>query len=155
MENKNELENYIINEKIDLDKIVDDYTPYLRTIIQNMVNNNLSEEDKEEDEKIETNKIETIKAKQMIVKMNADAYKRINNNEKYYAEMNSQNFNGEIDYYKVDDRIRNAWVVVITYEDTYGDEIMKRYTEGQYSYFVDCTTGEIIGGHVMDYTYKS
>lgn len=48
MENKNELENYIINEKIDLDKIVDDYTPYLRTIIQNMVNNNLSEEDKEE-----------------------------------------------------------------------------------------------------------
>lgn len=108
-----------------------------------------------EDEKIETNKIETIKAKQMIVKMNVDAYKRINNNEKYYVEMNFQNFNGEIDYYKIDDRIRNAWVVVITYEDTYGDEIMKRYTEGQYSYFVDCTTGEIIGGHVMDYTYKS
>lgn len=48
MENKNELENYVINEKIDLDKIVDDYTSYLRTIIQNMVNNNLSEEDKEE-----------------------------------------------------------------------------------------------------------
>ena len=42
------LENYIFDEKIDLDKIVDDYTPYLRKVVQNMVNNNLSEEDKEE-----------------------------------------------------------------------------------------------------------
>lgn len=42
------LENYIINKNIDLDRIIDDYTPYLRTIIQNMVGNNLNEEDKEE-----------------------------------------------------------------------------------------------------------
>lgn len=42
------LEDYIINKNLDLDKIVDDYTPYVRTIIQNMVSNNLSEEDKEE-----------------------------------------------------------------------------------------------------------
>lgn len=42
------LEDYIINENLDLDKIVDDYTPYVRTIVQNMVSNNLSEEDKEE-----------------------------------------------------------------------------------------------------------
>lgn len=48
MKEKKELENYIINKNIDLDKIVDDYTPYIKTIIQNMVNNNLSEEDKEE-----------------------------------------------------------------------------------------------------------
>lgn len=48
MKEKKELENYIINENIDLDRIVDDYTPYLRKVIQNMVNNNLSEEDKEE-----------------------------------------------------------------------------------------------------------
>lgn len=48
MKEKKELENYIINENIDLDKIVDDYTPYLRTIIQNMVGSNLTEEDKEE-----------------------------------------------------------------------------------------------------------
>lgn len=106
-----------------------------------------------EDEKIETNKIEAIKAKKMVVNMNADAYKRINNKEKYYAEMNYNYPDEDRDHYKIDNRIRNAWVVVITYEDTYGDEIMKRYTEGQYSYFVDCTTGEIIGGHVMDYTY--
>ena len=48
LKEKKELENYIINGNIDLDRIVDDYTPYLRKIIQNMVNNNLSEEDKEE-----------------------------------------------------------------------------------------------------------
>mgnify|MGYP004630953313 CR=1 FL=1 len=48
MKEKKELENYIINKKIDFDKIVDDYTPYLRKIIQNMVGNNLTEEDKEE-----------------------------------------------------------------------------------------------------------
>lgn len=48
MKDKKEQENYIIDGKIDLDRIVDDYTPYLRKVIQNMVNNNLSEEDKEE-----------------------------------------------------------------------------------------------------------
>lgn len=48
MKEKKELENYIINKNIDLDRIVDDYTPYLRKIIQNMVGNNLTEEDKEE-----------------------------------------------------------------------------------------------------------
>jgi len=45
---KKELENYIVNGNIDLDRIIDEYTPYLRKVIQNMVNNNLSEEDKEE-----------------------------------------------------------------------------------------------------------
>lgn len=51
--------------------------------------------------------------------------------------------------------IRKAWVVVITYEDNYGDDIVKRYTEGKYSYFVDATTGEIIGGHTLDYIYSA
>ena len=48
MNGKKEIDSYIKNNKIDLDCLVDDYTPYLRTVIQNMVNNNLSEEDKEE-----------------------------------------------------------------------------------------------------------
>lgn len=48
MKEKKELENYVINGNIDLDRIVDDYTPYIRKIIQNMVGDNLSEEDKEE-----------------------------------------------------------------------------------------------------------
>ena len=62
--------------------------------------------------------------------------------------------NEERDYYKVDDKVRKAWVVVITYEDDYGEDTVKRYTEGKYSYFVDATTGEIIGGHPLDYIYS-
>ena len=48
MKENKKIENYIINKNINLDRIIDDYTPYLRKIIQNMVSNNLSEEDKEE-----------------------------------------------------------------------------------------------------------
>lgn len=109
-----------------------------------------------EDKKIETNKIASTKAKKMIVKMNADAYDRINNKEKYYAAMQTPEFPiEERNYYNVENKIRNAWVVVITYEDNYNGDITKRYTEGKYSYFVDATTGEIIGGQSMDYTYSN
>ena len=51
-------------------------------------------------------------------------------------------------------KVRKAWVVVISYEDNYGENISKRYTKGKYSYFVDATTGEIIGGHLLDYIYS-
>lgn len=109
-----------------------------------------------EDEKIETNKVESTKTKLMIVKMNADAYDRINDKEKHYEAMQASNYpNEERNYYKVDDKIRKAWVVVINYEDNYGDDVAKRYTEGTYSYFVDATTGEIIGGHTLDYIYSA
>lgn len=109
-----------------------------------------------EDEKIETNNVESTKAKLMIVKMNADAYDRINDKEKHYEAMQTTNYpNEERNYYKVDEKIRKAWVVVITYEDNYGDDIAKRYTEEKYSYFVDATTGEIIGGHTLDYIYSA
>ena len=46
-ENRN-LNDYILDEKIDMDRIIDDYTPYLRAIIQNMIGDKLSNEDKEE-----------------------------------------------------------------------------------------------------------
>lgn len=109
-----------------------------------------------EDEKIETNKIESTKAKLMIVKMNADAYDRINDKERHYEAMQASNaLNEERNYYSVEDRVRLAWVVVINYEDNYKDDIAKRYTEGKYSYFVDATTGEIIGGHTLDYIYST
>lgn len=110
----------------------------------------------EEDKKIETNKVVETKAKKMIVKMNADAYDRIKNKEKHYEAMQTVDYpTEERNYYNVEDKVRNAWVVVITYEDNFGDDIVKRYTEGQYSYFVDCTTGEIIGGATMDYIYSA
>lgn len=109
-----------------------------------------------EDEKIETNKVESTKAKLMVVKMNADAYNRINYKDKYYEAMQTPNYPiEERNYYNVDDRVRKAWVVVINYEDNYNGDIVKRYTEGKYSYFVDATTGEIIGGHTLDYIYSA
>jgi RNA polymerase sigma-70 factor (ECF subfamily) len=43
-----ELKDYIYDDELDLDRIVDDFSPYVRTIINNMVNNNLTYEDKEE-----------------------------------------------------------------------------------------------------------
>lgn len=109
-----------------------------------------------EDEKIEINKVESTKAKLMVVKMNADAYNRINDKDKYYEAMQTPNYPiEERNYYNVDDRVRKAWVVVINYEDNYNGDIAKRYTEGKYSYFVDATTGEIIGGHTLDYIYSA
>lgn len=36
------------NEELDLDKIIADFSPYVKTIINNMSNNNLTQEDKEE-----------------------------------------------------------------------------------------------------------
>lgn len=48
MNEKKQLKDYVLNGNIDLDTIVDDYTPYIKTIINNMVHNNLKEEDKEE-----------------------------------------------------------------------------------------------------------
>ena len=46
--NDKKIEEYVVNDKLDLDKIVDDYTPYVRKIINNIVNINLNQEDKEE-----------------------------------------------------------------------------------------------------------
>lgn len=42
------INNYINNDGLDLDRIVDDYTPYVKTIINNTAKDSLSYEDKEE-----------------------------------------------------------------------------------------------------------
>lgn len=110
----------------------------------------------DEDKEVETNRIAETKAKKMVVKMNADAYDRKKDKNKHYEAMQTVDYpTEERNYYSVEDKVRNAWVVVITYEDDFGDDVVKRYTEGQYSYFVDCTTGEIIGGATMDYIYST
>ena len=46
--NRKNINEYMNNGILDLDKIVDDFTPYVRTVIANMSGNNLSSEDKEE-----------------------------------------------------------------------------------------------------------
>lgn len=43
-----EIKDFVYDGELDLDRIVDEFAPYVKTIINNMVNNNLSYEDKEE-----------------------------------------------------------------------------------------------------------
>lgn len=103
------------------------------------------------DKQIEDTEIELTKVEQMIVKMNAKAYYRLNDKEKFYAEMSTVDYpNEERIYFQMQDRIRNAWVVYIDYVDNWPD-IVTRVARGQFSYFIDCTTGEIIGGDTGDY----
>ena len=45
---KNKIENYKNNQKLDLEKIIDEYSAYVKTIIKNMSNESLSKEDVEE-----------------------------------------------------------------------------------------------------------
>ena len=104
------------------------------------------------DKKVENKEIIETKAEEMIVNMNAQAYYRLTDKEKFYKEMSTVDYpTEERVYYQMEDKIRNAWVVVITYVDDWED-VVTRYTRGQFSYFIDATTGEIIGGATRDYT---
>lgn len=109
----------------------------------------------EVDKKVENKEITETKVEEMIVKMNAQAYYRLTDKERFYKEMSTVDYpTEERIYYQMEDKIRNAWVVVITYVDDWED-VVTRYTRGQFSYFIDATTGEIIGGEKMDYTYSA
>ena len=46
--NKNKIGKYKESNNIDLEKLIDDYSGYVYTIIKNMAGNTLSNEDKEE-----------------------------------------------------------------------------------------------------------
>lgn len=48
MKDLEQLENYYKNNKIDIDQIIEDFTPYITTVINNGTDNSLSFEDKEE-----------------------------------------------------------------------------------------------------------
>ena len=48
MNNTKLISNYINNNELDLKRIIQDFEPYVKTIINNIVSDNLSIEDKEE-----------------------------------------------------------------------------------------------------------
>ena len=48
MNNCKEIKHYIKNNELDLEKIINEYSSYTATIIDNMVRNSLKDEDKEE-----------------------------------------------------------------------------------------------------------
>ena len=98
----------------------------------------------EKDKQIEPDaQIKEIKADIRIEKMNSDAYER----EKFGDEYQKQRELpvGEKTYYITEERVRKVWIVTLKY-----DKIKEGELSG-YSYFVDATTGEIIGGEPWDY----
>ncbi len=107
---------------------------------------------KEYDKNITDMKIAETKSEKKIVKMNDKAYSRIQNYKEFYEPMQNENFdNSKYNYYAVDEKLRNAWVVVLKYDDKYFTyDVVKRYSEGAFTYYVDATTGEIIGGEILD-----
>lgn len=77
-----------------------------------------------------------------ITEMNGDAYQRINDYEKYCEKITENYPLEDIEYYRTDYLIRKAWMVAVIYDtNSAASPIDKCYT-----YFVDVTTGEIIGG---------
>ena len=109
----------------------------------------LSKEDaikiaEEKDKQIEPDaQIKEIKADIRIEKMNSDAYER----EKFGDEYQKQRELpvGEKTYYITEERVRKVWIVTLKYDKIEEGELC------DYSYFVDATTGEIIGGEPWDY----
>lgn len=78
-----------------------------------------------------------------IVKMNGYAHIRENNFKQYYEQTHTANYPlDKIQYYRVEDRIRQVWRVQLKFEQQNNSE----YNEDSFTYFIDATTGEVIGG---------
>lgn len=91
---------------------------------------------KNKDKEIEQNReIESITAEEAIEKMNSEAYLRETQKEAY----ESRKISPENGYYTTENRVRRVWLVTIKYVEQ--ENKIKSFT-----YFVDGTTGEIIGG---------
>lgn len=106
-----------------------------------------------EDRKIESNPIIKTTAELKIKSMNGNAYARLHNTEEYYKPVLKIDVpNEERVVYETEERIRTVWIVVLEYGDEDAD-IVERVAKGQYSYYVDATTGEIIGGSISNEVY--
>ena len=103
-----------------------------------------------EDRKVESNPIIKTTAELNIKGMNGNAYARLHNTDEYYKPLFTTDVSDkERVVYDTENRIRTVWVVVLEYGDEDAD-IVERVAKGQYSYYVDATTGEIIGGSTSD-----
>lgn len=98
----------------------------------------------QKDKEIEPDaQIKEIKADIRIEKMNSDAYVRDKYKDKYYEQKIISDDEEKI-YYVTEDRVRKVWVVTLEYDDIYNKVLY-------YTYYIDATTGEIIGGLDSDY----
>lgn len=87
--------------------------------------------------------IKNIESELDIVKMNGYAYLRENDFKKYYEQRYTPLYPIEkLQYYRVEERIRKVWRVKLEFETTKDTS----YKEKNFTYFVDTSTGEIVGG---------
>jgi len=78
-----------------------------------------------------------------IVKMNGYAHIRENNFKQYYEQTHTANYPlDKIQYYRVEERIRQVWRVELEFEQQNNSE----YNEDSFTYFIDTATGEVVGG---------
>lgn len=134
---------------------------YTLNLKQNVYENNEEKITKDDAIKIATRKdnlIETVKnikntkAEIRIKKMNENVYLRENFKEEYEKGRlnlektgeNTYQFKKDAVFYETEERVRKVWCVVVEYDVTEGT------TMSAFTYYIDATTGEIIGGQGGD-----
>lgn len=100
----------------------------------------------ENEKKVPTGlKIKDLQVALDITEMNGYAYTRTNDYEQYIKQTSTPNYPNENRiYHRVENKIRKAWMVSVQYE--YDEEKQLSPSNYSFTYFVDATTGEIIGG---------
>lgn len=105
----------------------------------------------EADKKIATEyPMKEAKAQLRIAKMNGFAYLRMTNYEQYRKQAYSCYPTKDIVQYRTDSNVRKVWAVTIQYdvpEEVYFTEVYNAIDDS-FIYYIDATTGEIIGGDV-------
>lgn len=152
---------YNASERIKIGWIPTSNILYSLDIEQNTYENNeekISKEEaiqiaKEKDEQIETTReIQGIKAEIRIKQMNEEVYLREKLKEDYGSIMLNMEktedgmykYKEDAVFYKTEERVRKVWCVVITYN------IEESGYLPAFTYYIDSTTGEIIGGGAGD-----
>ena len=114
----------------------------------------------EAEEKIETNySIKNISVNLGIEKTNGDAYKRLTDYKQYYDEKHTENYplENKINY-RTESRIRKVFIVTVEYNVQNSTDMLDalELSDKYYMYYIDATTGEIIGGRMSsrEYVYK-
>lgn len=109
----------------------------------------------EAEEKINTKyQIQNIYTNIAIACMNGNAYLRLTDYEQYCKQLYQEYPSEFVVEYRTDNRVRKVWKVTLEYNNS--KETVNNVNEelnpllDQYTYYIDATTGEIIGGTTID-----
>lgn len=90
-----------------------------------------------------------------IARMNGDAYLRMNDYQQYYEQISTANYPFENrTSYRTDSPIRQVWMVTVEYNILNSDTSHIPFNK-YYTYYIDATTGEIIGGNLSYYIFST